>query len=332
MAEEERQATMRIATFNLENLGATRPGDQSVAARLALLRPQLLRLDADVLCIQEVNAPRDGTDGARTLSALDRLLEETPYAGYARCATHHPEGSAPMDRHNLVIASRLPLQSCRQVFPDLVPPPRHGLLRDDDDAGAVLAWERPLLHATLGLAGGRVLHVLNLHLRAPLAVSLPGHKSGPFSWDSTAAWAEGFMIATLKRSGQALEARLVVDALLDEDPQALIVVAGDFNAEAAESPTRILMACPDDTGNTALSGRALVALEHGLPAERRYTVIHGGRHVMLDHLLASAALAASCRGLEIHNEALSDELTAFAKNSQSPESYHAPVVATFELD
>ncbi|MDA1071742.1 MAG: endonuclease/exonuclease/phosphatase family protein, partial [Proteobacteria bacterium] len=116
MAEEERQATMRIATFNLENLGATRPGDQSVAARLALLRPQLLRLNADVLCIQEVNAPRGGTDGTRTLSALDRLLEETPYAGYARCATHHPEGTAPMDRHNLVIASRLPLQSCRQVF------------------------------------------------------------------------------------------------------------------------------------------------------------------------------------------------------------------------
>ena len=53
---------------------------------------------------------------------------------------------------------------------------------------------------------------------------------------------------------------------------------------------------------------------------------------MLDHLLASANLAASCRGMEIHNEALSDELTAFAMNSQSPESYHAPVVATFELD
>jgi len=323
---------MRIATFNLENLGASHRGDQDVAARLALLRPQLLRLDADVLCLQEVNAPRDGAGGARTLSALDHLLEETPYAGYARCASHHPGGQAPMDRHNLVIASRLPLRTCRQVFHDLVPPPRHGLLRDGHDKGALLQWERPLLHATLALPGGRDLHVLNLHLRAPLAVALPGHKTGPFSWDTTAAWAEGFMIAAIKRSGQALEARLTVDAILDENPDALIVVAGDFNAGAAETPTRILMANPDDTGNDALAGRSLIALEQRVPPEQRFTVIHGGQHVMLDHLLASRALAATCRGMEIHNTALSDELVAYAMASDSPESYHAPVVADFDLN
>lgn len=322
---------MRIATFNLENLGETRSGDLPVARRLGRLRPQLLRLEADVICFQEVNAPRQERHGRRGFAPLDLLLDDTPYAGFARCTSHRPGGREPADRHNLVIASRLPLVSCDQVFHDRVPPPHHGLLRDGHDDGAVLEWERPLLHAVLALPDGRRLHVLNLHLRAPLAVALPGHKTGPISWDSTAAWAEGFLIAAMKRSGQALEARLTVDAILDEEPEALIVVAGDFNAEAGETPTRILMAACDDTGNEDLAGRALVALEHDVPAERRYSVIHGGAHIMLDHLLASAALGRTCRGMEIHNEALSDELVAFAMNSQSPESYHAPVVATFDL-
>ena len=41
-------------------------------------------------------------------------------------------------------------------------------------------------------------------------------------------------MAAMKRSGQALEARLTVDAIFDAEPEALIAVAGDFNAEAAE--------------------------------------------------------------------------------------------------
>jgi exonuclease III len=47
---------MRVATFNLENLDL-RPGQEDVfALRVAVLRPILDRLAADVLCLQEVNA------------------------------------------------------------------------------------------------------------------------------------------------------------------------------------------------------------------------------------------------------------------------------------
>ncbi|MEX2643940.1 MAG: hypothetical protein WD270_10825 [Acetobacterales bacterium] len=42
----------RIATFNLESLEVGRPG--TLERRLAVLRPRLLRLDADLLCLQEV--------------------------------------------------------------------------------------------------------------------------------------------------------------------------------------------------------------------------------------------------------------------------------------
>ncbi len=52
----------RIAAFNLENLDDRPDLDPPLDERIALLRPQLLRLAADVLCLQEVNGqqPKDG--------------------------------------------------------------------------------------------------------------------------------------------------------------------------------------------------------------------------------------------------------------------------------
>jgi len=67
-------AVLRIATFNLENLDETGPWVQpSLADRVALMRPQIGRLRADVGCFQEVNGQqRPGQ--ARALLALAELL------------------------------------------------------------------------------------------------------------------------------------------------------------------------------------------------------------------------------------------------------------------
>jgi predicted extracellular nuclease len=135
----------------------------------------------------------------------------------------------------------------------------------------------------------------------------------------------------MKRAGQALETRLAVDRILDAEPDALIVVCGDFNAEEREVPARILIADTEDTGNGQLAGRELVALEHGLPEHRRFTVVHAGRRLMLDHILASRPLLAHFREMEVHNEALGDEVVAYTMVDRTPESYHAPIVAAFEL-
>ena len=69
-----KQALLRIATFNLESL------DQSprLAARLACLRGKLTALDADILCLQEVNAQKPDGGGPRRLLVLDELLEGSP--------------------------------------------------------------------------------------------------------------------------------------------------------------------------------------------------------------------------------------------------------------
>jgi len=330
--------SLRIATFNLESLDDRPDLEVPLAARIGILRPQLRRLAADVLCLQEVNGQRQPGGGERRLLALDRLLEETPYAGFHRAVSHrvsYPDEAAEaapcgVDAvHNLVTLSRFPLEHSEVLHHRLVPPPcyRSVTARPVESETQPVVWDRPILYAVLRLPEGRRLHVVNLHLRAPLAAPVAGQKHDALRWKTIAGWAEGFYIATLKRAGQALEARLLVEQIFDEEPDALIAVCGDFNAEERQTPLRTLRGDVGDTGNADLEPRVLVPLERALPEGRRFSVVHGGRPEMLDHMLVSPRLQLLCRVVEVDNENLADELSDLG-----PESHHAPLAAAFELD
>jgi exonuclease III len=72
----------------------------------------------------------------------------------------------------------------------------------------------------------------------------------------------------------------------------------------------------------------LVPLSERVAEAHRFSVVHGGRKVLLDHILASPALAVACSSVVILNERMQDEVTA-----QDPilGSLHAPVLASFNL-
>jgi len=319
---------VRLATWNLENFDE-RAGGLAPPERLHALRPKLLALKADVLCLQEVGAERPEKNAPRALTHLDALLGGTPYASYARVATGLPRGGLS-NIHNLVVLSRFPITAHQELAHRLVPPPVVSLRTDGPDTSRPVSFDRPLLHATLDV-GGRPLHVIAAHLRAPLATSLEGQKSGPFAWKSVSAWAEGFWLSSLKRVGQALEARLLVEALLAADDEALVLVAGDFNADLSEMPLRLLRADVGDTGNAALAAHSLVALDASVPDAQRFTIVHQGRRQVLDHLLASPALARAHVHTDILNEDLGDEWTAARAGVKPTGSFHAPVVSEVEL-
>ena len=63
---------LRIATFNLENLDDKPRQMPTLEERIAVMRPQLVRLNADILCLQEVNG-QEKTGQPRRLLALERL-------------------------------------------------------------------------------------------------------------------------------------------------------------------------------------------------------------------------------------------------------------------
>lgn len=329
---------MRIATFNLESLDLAPGGEAALDRRIAVLAPLLDRLQADILCLQEVNAQKRQPTAVRNQegpskrgpTALWRLLAATGYAGCHLITSSGPDGDGMADVHNLAIVSRFPALEIRELRNDLVPAPAYqAVTAEPREAGQLaLAWDRPLLYALLALPDGRRLHVINLHLRSPLAAAIPGQKTAPLIWSTTAGWAEGCLAATIKRSGQALEARLLVDSLFDADPEALIAICGDLNAAMEETPGRILRATVEDSGNPELASRVLYALEEKLPPERRFSVIHGGRPLLLDHILVSPALKAAYRSVEALNDGLPDEQ---AMTPDDPRSNHAPLVAGFDL-
>jgi endonuclease/exonuclease/phosphatase family metal-dependent hydrolase len=326
-------AAMRLATFNLESLDEAPKAEVPLKERIAVLRPQIERMCADILCLQEVNAQRRGGQSHRTFDALDQLLDGTTYARFHRAHSLAGDHDGPADVHNLVTLSRWPIRSVRQIRHAFVPPlayrslTAHPASQEPQD----ISFERPILACDIEVADGLSIMIVNVHLRAPLAVPIRGQKLAPFVWRSASAWAEGYALAAWKRSAQALEVRLFVDDVLDSDPNARIIVAGDFNAEDHETPMKILLSAEEDTGNGLLATRSLVMLDRSLAGDRRFSTLHHGRPQMLDHILISRSLLAAYRGLEVHNETLGDELVGFGRIRPLTSSYHAPVIATFEL-
>jgi endonuclease/exonuclease/phosphatase family metal-dependent hydrolase len=328
---------MRLATFNLESLdlGPRAGGKARVdfAVRAAVLRPALERLAADVLCLQEVNGQHVAGKEERQLVALDRLLEGTRYASYERAVASGAGGHKVADVHNLVTLSRFPIRAMHDICHELVAPPLHTSITAEPGSGEKVAvrFDRPMLVTELELPDDKTLMVVNVHLRAPLASPIPGQKTGPFAWRTVAGWAEGFFLSALKREAQALELRLAIEQMLDRDANALIAVAGDFNAEDYGPTLRLAVASEEDLGAGELAARSLIVLDRALPADRRWSVLHHGREQMLDHILASRALYGHFRAIEVHNEGLGDEALGYGKAVHSAASYHAPVVAEFDL-
>lgn len=316
---------LRVATFNLENLDLPRRGGVPLEERCAVLGPQLIRLNADVLCLQEVSA-HGSHHGIHELRALDRLLDRTPYASFERSTTKGHAGG-PSDKHNLVILSRLPIVESTQHWHDFVAPPTVRLATTPSPREEHVRWDRPVLEAQIGLPDGRALWIFDAHLRAPCAAVIEGQKTSPTVWRTTHGWSEGYFLASMKRAGQALELRQRIDGIFDDDPAARLLVAGDLNADASSTAVRILRADVEDTGNAALASRSLDALEERVEEDRRYTVIHRGHRQTLDHLLASPALARGHVATDIFNDGLEDEFFT----ARPVGSLHAPVVAEIEI-
>jgi endonuclease/exonuclease/phosphatase family metal-dependent hydrolase len=323
---------MRVATFNVDSLDVPPRASIALEDRIAILAPQLVRLKADILCLQEINGQRTPERAHRALLALDKLLAGTDYAAFARAETVTADG-ALADVHNLVTLSRWPIRRFQSVRHTLVPPlAYHPVTASPAATDALeLTFERPLLVADIEVAQGRIVTVINVHFRAPLASPIPGQKDSAFVWKSIAGWAEGFALAAWKRTAQALETRLTVDRLMDEDPGRLVIVAGDFNAEDYETPLKILVGAEEDTGNGLLAARSLVVLDRSLPEDRRFSALHHGRAQMVDHILVSRGGLGKFRSLEVHNETLGDEIVSYGKTRHEAASFHAPVVAEFEI-
>lgn len=189
----------------------------------------------------------------------------------------------------------------------------------EDNAKDVI-WER------------QTLHVLNLHMKSKLPADIEGQKKDNYTWKTASAWAESYFISSMKRVGQALEVRMLVDKIFDDHGEdSFVDVCGDYNADSDSVPVNAIRGSVENTGNPDLSTRVMIPCEGSVSESSRYSLIHHGRGEMIDHILVSRSLLGAYRGTEIHNEALPDESGASRTDVKFPESDHAPVVAEFVL-
>ena len=323
---------MRLATYNLESFGEDRFRPERLEKRVMALRPRLSELAADILCLQEVNAQKPQREKIRQFTALELLLDETPYSGYYRATSLREDHQGPSDRHNLVVLSRFPILKVKVLYQSRVAPIswRPQQAEPAQLRPAPLGFERPILQVEIDVGVARPFHLFVVHLRAPIASAVPGAKVNADTWKSTAAWAEGYFLSAMQRAAQALELRLAVDALLDEEPDALIAIAGDFNATGDSGPLRLVAADPEDTGNSDLAYRQLFQLDEALAPDARRTVLHRGKGQALDHILASRSLHERMTDIRVFNQDLTDEVLDAAAGAGGG-SFHAAVCAGFSL-
>ena len=325
----------RIATFNIENLDT--PSDDknpSLEQRIPVLQTTLQRFDADILCLQEVHGQElpnhTSHHPSRNLAALDAVIQGTRYENYQRAFTVTSE-HVPYDKRNLVILSRYPILEHHQYRNDKIAKLQYRKVTSipaDDDAKD-LTWERPILHAVVDHDSLGPLHIINLHLKSRLSSNIPGQKVDTYTWKTASGWAEGYFLSSIKRVGQALEARTLIDAIFDDNADANIIVCGDFNSEPGEVPVEAIRGQVENTNNAELRSRVLIPCSRSIPASIRYSHLHLGHGNLLDHMLMSQTLLGDFDHAEIHNENLHDESLPFTYDTKYPESDHAGFVAVF---
>ena len=254
-----REANLRIVSLNLGNLfngdgqGQAFPtarGARTHAAyqqQLARLSSQIRATNPDILTVSELE--NDGYDGISALAELARAIGDH---------WRYVEGGT--DRDDDVIRNALLYRS------DRVQPTGPATLIED---GAFRQWHRPALAQTFRRVDGEAaLTVIAVHLNSKSCRDAP--PAQPDRRDGQACFAKARELAA-----RALGRWPLSDGR-GEDHRVLL--AGDFNAYARETPLQVL----GDTGYTDL-----IAHFHGL---EQGTFRYHGRLGTLDYHLANPAL------------------------------------------
>jgi endonuclease/exonuclease/phosphatase (EEP) superfamily protein YafD len=123
------------------------------------------------------------------------------------------------------------------------------------------------------------------------------------------------------RAAEALHTRGIVDGLLAADPRAPVAVLGDLNDVPDSLVVRTL--CGDGEG-------ALVDCSSRVPREQRFSSIHDGKRIQIDHVLATERLYARLTAARFVNGDLREH-ASLPGGDELPtvDSDHAPLVVRF---
>lgn len=192
-----------------------------------------------------------------------------------------------------------------------------------------LKWDRPLLEVPVKVSPNLTITVFVVHLKSKRVTFPKGVDSRRYEWPSLKYYAQGSFLSTLRCVGQAMDLRGKLDAVLDRDPEANIVVLGDFNDGLGTVTLDTLMGDHIGAYNTALRDFELIPCELSLPTEKQYTYIFRGKGIMLDHILISKNKLPFFKSATVSNELLKEEHIPYRSEKFFLEPDHAPMIAYF---
>jgi predicted extracellular nuclease len=323
LSKEEQ--TLTVATFNVENLDAMDPEEK--LARIARTVVENLG-SPDILALQEVQ-DESGPEDDGVVSAQRTLRRLTEAITMAGGPSYEFRQIDPLDNQdggppggNIRVAFLFDPQrlACTDRSQD-GPSEAVRVLRDGQgpylslNPGRVSPTDPSFSHnPDLGysksrkplalelLFGSKRLFLVNLHLRSKGGDDpLFGSRQPPRRPSET------------QRSHQARVVSAFVEELLGVDPEAAIVILGDFNEHPFRPPLQ------------ELTGRGLTNLIERVPPMDRYTYVYRGNSQVLDYILVSPWLASQAAP-EIDVVHVNADFPAGARASD-----HDPVIATFRF-
>jgi len=294
-----------------------------LAAKLGWIAETLRTCDADVIGLQEV-----GTEDL-VRAVLERLGDSRygePVMGTAdargiRCALL---SRVPVLASGVHTAESLPFP----VFQDGDPPP----------FGARIPLRRGVVHARVDAPGMGPVDILVAHFKSARPVQARDASGREVPATNARMRAEATVRGLVWRAAEALYVRRLVDDLLALDPEARVAVVGDLN----DVPGSPALRAVQGEGNGELFDCAA-----DVDASARFSMLHDGRRIQIDHVLASAALFSHLRGARFLNATLREHAPVRSPASPAPvasaaavggpcaaapptvDSDHAPLVTLF---
>ncbi len=300
---------MKIATHNVKFLFGEGTHSHSgkewiytpeyVQARVDHFAKVFSEINADILLLQEV-ASED---------VIKRIIaqSEIDYA-YFFATPKDNVGNAVLYKQKDAVGTTVPAKTNLPVF-----------IEGDEDVLGSRIWSRRDFVQLTTIYNDKPLYLLGIHVKANFLVPEKTEEGIVRPMTTQIDIADSLIRSEIFRFSQAKKAREIIDSFFAQDPEAQIIVGGDFNATEYHSIFRIIR------GDPKLPSDSLISATKDIPEEKRYSGKSQGKSVLIDHLLISKALESHLGNVRIIN----DDLIA-PENIPGPLTFagsdHAPVV------
>lgn len=297
--------SVKLAAYNLQNLGREDNPDGVYERKLDFLAGVLRELDADLVAVAEVR-------------------EESAFTELARALDRYPDSlvsDLTADRRQLQVGllTRLPVVARGQwhEFPAVLPG-AEGL--------ASLPFRRSVPWLRVRLPDGSTLQAAAVHLKS----GRPEVERVPESEPPRRRELLGLALATAGRVYEAAGLRCRLDEAMARGDADHFAVLGDFNDGPESEGVRVVRGALTRQFASGEGDAELLAVSDAMPAEARVSYVGWGQRALLDHILVTRELHARLEAAGVETRLLEDPPPRGAGRANGyPRSDHAPVWAVF---